>query len=69
MPQCNDLVWSANCNEQDELDLQASNDSTTTEAVINLDLPVGTKIYNQAGELIAEIEGEPDKCKIKIPAN
>lgn len=67
MPNCNDLTWSGTCNQDDELDFQASNDSVSQEAVINLSLPVGTKIYNQAGELIATIDGEPDKTKVRIP--
>tara|TARA_R110002096_G_scaffold364398_1_gene557495 strand:- start:965 stop:1177 length:213 start_codon:yes stop_codon:yes gene_type:complete len=67
MAQCNDVTWSGTCNTNDELDFQASNGSTTNEGVINLDLPEGTKIYNQAGELIATIDGEPDKTKVRIP--
>ncbi len=67
MPECNDLNWSADCNAQDELDFNATNNSSSNEVVINLNLPVGSKIYNQAGKLIAEIDGEPDKTKVRIP--
>lgn len=68
---CGNGSFTTSCNGSNQFEVEASNNSSTTEAEMLLKLPVGTNFYNEAGELVYTIPstggGEPDKCKVKIP--
>lgn len=68
MPNCENLEYTTTCNDEGQLEFEASNTSEEEGAVIILDLPVGTKIFDQHGNLAITIEaGHVKKSDIRMP--
>ncbi|AEV34174.1 hypothetical protein Oweho_3223 [Owenweeksia hongkongensis DSM 17368] len=70
--ECGNGNFNTSCNGDNQFEVEGSNNSTSAEAEMLLKLPVGTQFYNEENQLVYTIPtnaaGEPDKCKIKIPA-
>ena len=66
MTNCEGLTHSASCTEEG-LDISIVNEGNN-DANALLNLPVGTRILNQEGDVIHTVKGDPKKITLKIPA-
>ncbi len=68
MTTCGPLTTSLACDAStpDDTNLEATNNTSTVEGIINLHLPAGSKVYYN-GDLMFTTDGDPDKSKIRIP--
>ena len=64
---CGDLSVAVNCATETNTANLSPSISGSQDGFINLDLPEGAQILNSSGEVLFTQDGEPDKCKIKIP--
>lgn len=64
---CGNLTVNVNCDSQDNTAIMDATNSGESMAEIILDIPEGAKIVDPNGNVLFTQDGEPDKCKIKIP--
>ena len=66
MSNCENVKYATSCDEG-ELNIELENTGSSAADVF-IDLPAGTQIFDQAGEVVYTIPGQPDKTKMRIPA-
>lgn len=63
--ECNDLTLSGGCDGNMIIGLENNNTSTSKDAL--LDLPEGSELIDQNGNVVAEVGGGVEKCRIRVP--